>query len=68
MSLHGIQNLCLHSRIIHKNYLCLHDTNRKKSCGLHDIKADILKLAYHHPILFVWAFRTRGEFLGLSLW
>ena len=29
MSVHGIQNLCLHSRIIHKTNLCLHDTHQK---------------------------------------
>ena len=33
----------------------------EKSRGLHDIKADILKLVYHHPRMFVWAFRTRGR-------
>ena len=32
----------------------------KNSRGLHDIKADILKLVYHPPRMFVWAFRTRG--------
>ena len=32
----------------------------EKSHGLHDIKADILKLAFHHPRRFLWAFRTRG--------
>ena len=31
----------------------------KKSLGLHDIKADILKPVYHQPRMFVWAFRTR---------
>ena len=31
MSLHGIQNMCLHSHIIHKNYLCLHDTHLKRA-------------------------------------
>ena len=32
----------------------------ENSRGLHDIKVDILKLAYHHPRRFLWAFRTRG--------
>ena len=32
----------------------------ENSHGLHDIKVDILKLTYHHPRRFLWAFRTRG--------
>ena len=28
---YGIQNLCLLCRIIHKNYLCLHDTQWKRA-------------------------------------
>ena len=31
MDLHLLQNLCLHCCIIHKNYLCLHDTQRKRA-------------------------------------
>ena len=60
MSLHGIQNLCLLSRIIHKKILVSTRYTPKKSRGLHDIKADILKLVYHYPRMFVMAFRTRG--------
>ena len=33
---------------------------KKKQHGLHDIQTDILKLVYHHPRRFLWAFRTRG--------
>ena len=46
---HNSQKLLVSTRYTHK-----------KSCGLHDIKVDILKLVYHHPRMFVWAFRTRG--------
>ena len=38
----------------------------EKCHGLHDIQVDILKLVYHHPRRFLWAFRTRGEFQGLG--
>ena len=30
MDLQGIRNMCLHCRIIHKDYLCLHDTLRNR--------------------------------------
>ena len=32
----------------------------ENSRGLHDINDNILKLEYHHPRMFVWAFRTKG--------
>ena len=31
----------------------------EKSHGLHDIKADIFKVEYHHPRRFLWVFRTK---------
>ena len=54
MDLHGIHNLCLHYRIIQKTARY----TTEKSHGLHDIKTDILKLAYHHPRRFICAFRS----------
>ena len=40
----------------------------EKSHGLHDIKTDISKLAYHHPRrVFFLAFRTRGWVSGTGL-
>ena len=39
----------------------------EKSHGLHDIKTDISKLAYHHPRRFLWAFRPRGWVSGTGL-
>ena len=68
MDLHGIQNMCLHSRILHKSYLCSTRYTPEKSLGLYDFKADILKLVYAHLRRFIWAFRARGEFQGLCLW
>ena len=39
----------------------------KKSRGLHDIKADILKLVYHHPRILFGLLGLEDELLGLSL-
>ena len=41
----------------------------EKSHGLHDIKTDILNLAYHHPSgVFSGLSGLDGEFQGLDLW
>ena len=40
----------------------------EKSRGLHHIKADILKLVYHHPDGFAGLSGLEGEFQGLGLW
>ena len=46
---HNSQNLLVPSRY-----------TAEKSHSLRDIKADILKLEYHHPSRYLWAFMTRG--------
>ena len=56
----GIQSLCLHYHIIHKELLVSTRYPPGKSNGLPNIQADILILAYHHPRRFLCAFRTRG--------
>ena len=68
MSLHGIQNLCLHSRIIHKKYLCLHDTHRKRAV-VYTISRPIFCNSYIiiQECLFGLS-GLEGEFLGLGLW
>ena len=43
-------------------HLCLHNYH-----GLHDIEADILKLEYQHPRLFLWTFRTSDWAYGIKL-
>ena len=78
MDLHCINKLCLLSTLYHQPLSTLSHNSQKlllstryttgKSHGLHDIKADILKLAYHHPRRFLWAFKTIGEFQGMDLW
>ena len=40
----------------------------ENSHGLHDIKVNILKLAYHHPRRFSGLLGLEGEFQGLGLW
>ena len=40
----------------------------EKSHGLHDIKADISKLAYHHPDGFAGLSGLESEFQGLGVW
>ena len=66
MSLHGIQNLCLH--IIHKNYLCLHVTHRKRAV-VYMISRPIFWNLYiiNQDYLFGLS-GLEGEFLGLGLW
>ena len=68
MSLHGIQNLSLHSLIIHKNYLCLHDTHRKRAV-VYTISRPIFWNSYTiiQECLFGLS-GLEGEFLGLGLW
>ena len=68
MSLHGIQNLCLHSRIIHKNYVCLHDTHRKRAV-VYTISRPIFWNSYITiQECFFLLSGLEGEFLGLGLW
>ena len=68
MSLHGIQNLCLHSRIIYKNNLCLHDTHRKIAV-VYTISRPIFwnSNIIIQECLFGLS-GLEGEFLGLGLW
>ena len=40
----------------------------ENSHGLHDIKVDIFKLAYHHTKRFSVLSGLEGEFQGLGLW
>ena len=60
MDLHGIQKpMSTLSHISQKQLVSTRYT-LEKSRGLHDIKADILKLEYHHQRWFLWAFITKG--------
>ena len=68
MSLHGIQNLCLHSRIIHKNNLCLHDTHRKIAV-VYTISRPIFSNSNIIIQECLYGLSgLEGEFLGLGLW
>ena len=68
MGLHGILKLCLHCRIIHKIWLCLHDTPRKRAM-VYTISRP--KFWNSHIIIqtgFCWLSGLHGEFQRLGLW
>ena len=68
MSLHGIQNLCLHSRIIHKNNLCLHDTHQKIAVVYTISRPIFWNSNIIIPECLFGLSGIEGEFLGLGLW
>ena len=69
MDLHGIHNVTV-STLSHNSQNLFVSTRytAEKHHYLHDIKADILEPAYHHPRRFLMLSGLKGEFQGLGLW